>query len=258
MRLLVAAAAAALVAPGVATAAVLRAAVAPTSPAFGDAFSYVVEARGEGVAGLRIDADTSPFVELAAPRIARKGDVLRVVFRLACVEHMCLPLDGPREVVLGPARALVGAVVVARAEEVRVVVRPRVTAAAVRAGRPVYLAPRSLPKLTTTVEPSRLAKILAACALLLVAAAATIALRRRPAPAAADDLERAIRLAREAAGRQPPDRRRAADLLARILRARADGVLARDAVEVAWARPEPSPAGMQALADSAEGGRERV
>ena len=62
---------------------------------------------------------------------------------------------------------------------------------------------------------------------------AAAAARQRP-----DELERALRLAREAETRPPPDRRRALGLLARVLDAR-DRPLSGTASELAWAKPEP-------------------
>jgi hypothetical protein len=58
---------------------------------------------------------------------------------------------------------------------------------------------------------------------------------------------------RQSTGRGADDRRKALALLARVLsREPADGRLAGDATRLAWSRPEPSPAGVEALADEVE------
>ena len=70
--------------------------------------------------------------------------------------------------------------------------------------------------------------------------------RRRGRAAEGGELERALRLAREAESRPPPDRRRALGLLARLLGTR-DGRLAGAASELAWAKPQPEREAMSGL-----------
>jgi hypothetical protein len=67
--------------------------------------------------------------------------------------------------------------------------------------------------------------------------------RRRRGEPTVDELERALRLAREAENRPPPDRRRALGLLARLLDAR-DRRLSGTASDLAWAEPEPEQAAL--------------
>jgi hypothetical protein len=98
------------------------------------------------------------------------------------------------------------------------------------------------------MAPSTLAAILDVLAVLLVLGGVAIASlealrlfrRRRSHATAGGELERALRLARDAESRPPPDRRRALGLLGRLLGHR-DARLAAQASGLAWARPQPEP-----------------
>jgi hypothetical protein len=124
-------------------------------------------------------------------------------------------------------------------------VLPRVTPTQVAARKPAYRAP-------TTVAPAaggnRADELLfAAAALLAFGAAALVAIElrdRRRLPV--DRLLRALRLVRESAERDPPDRRRALDHLAATL---GDAPPAERATLLAWSRPEPDPEPTLAVAD---------
>jgi len=76
-------------------------------------------------------------------------------------------------------------------------------------------------------------------------------MRRRRVEPTTDELERALRLAREAEGRQVSDRRRALGLLARLLGSR-DRRLSGAASELAWAKPEPEGAALATLVADVE------
>src|SRR5262249_37042517 len=80
----------------------------------------------------------------------------------------------------------------------------------------------------------------------------SLARRRRPA-ASGDELDRALRLAREAETRPTPDRRRALALLARLVRPR-DGSLGGAASDLAWSRPAPDPTAVDSLVTDVEQG----
>jgi hypothetical protein len=80
-------------------------------------------------------------------------------------------------------------------------------------------------------------------------------MRTRGRAAPADELERALRLAREAELRPPPDRRRAAGLLARLLGER-NAALAGSASDLAWREPQPEPGALESLVGDVERGRE--
>jgi hypothetical protein len=68
------------------------------------------------------------------------------------------------------------------------------------------------------------------------------------------EFERALDLARQAEHRVPADRRRALALLARLLGEERVGVEAR---ELAWSKPEPSPAALSEVVDEIEQGARR-
>ena len=68
------------------------------------------------------------------------------------------------------------------------------------------------------------------------------------------EFERALDLARQAEHRVPADRRRALGLLARLLGEERVGVEAR---ELAWSKPEPSPAALSEVVDEIEQGARR-
>jgi hypothetical protein len=76
--------------------------------------------------------------------------------------------------------------------------------------------------------------------------------RRRPrAGRRANELARALQLAREARTRPERDRRTAAGYVARLL-GRRDAILARTAGELAWSRPGPTPDSLTELVDQVE------
>jgi hypothetical protein len=129
---------------------------------------------------------------------------------------------------------------------VTVRVLPRVTPGQVRAAKPPYRAPTTLPAPT---GPGAAAGLLfAAAAVLALLAAALVAgeLHRRHDEAPVNQLRRALRLVRESVTRAPGDRRRALDHLAATL---GDAPPAERATRLAWARPEPEPAATRAFAD---------
>jgi hypothetical protein len=113
--------------------------------------------------------------------------------------------------------------------------------------RPPFRASTTPPPPTYRIAPGTLARLLYGLAIVLAVGAVGVAAAQgrrlarsgRTEPVG-DELERALRLAREAESRPPPDRRRALGLLARVLRARARP-LSGTASDLAWARPEPEP-----------------
>jgi hypothetical protein len=130
------------------------------------------------------------------------------------------------------------------------------------AGEPDWRLELGLPPASYRARPGLLVALLAAAAAALALAAVVLvglelARRRRILRERArlrSALARALELARESAGRGPDDRRRALALLARVLARDANGgrTLAPEAAHLAWARAEPSPAGLEALVDEVE------
>lgn len=124
-------------------------------------------------------------------------------------------------------------------------VLPRVTPTQVAARKPAYRAPTTLAAAAGGNRADEL--LFAAAALLALVAAALVAIElrgRRRLPV--DRLLRALRLVRESAERDPPDRRRALDHLATTL---GNAPPAERATRLAWSRPEPDPEPTLAVAD---------
>lgn len=272
MRLVLAVLAGALLAVGAADAAppVIRAEAQPAMVGVGDTFSYVVEARldadGLDASSVRIFADTGPFAQAGPTRSTHGTEgsavVVRLEQRLSCLDLACAPVQGIRRIRLPAARVTArqagGGVTTGRAAPVVVGVEPRVSIAAVRAASPPYRQQTALP--AATRDAGRLAALLAVTAVALglasivLAVFAVIALRPRARARAREaELARALRLLRESAGRPAPDRRRAADLVSRVVGAEGAQSLADDAARFAWSATAPKPADAVGLAERAEG-----
>jgi hypothetical protein len=125
--------------------------------------------------------------------------------------------------------------------------------------RPTFVLATKLPKPTFRFDPSALALAADVVGGLVIAAAlgfAALAVvrwafaRREPIDVR-PPLVRALALVRQAQGREPEDRRRAAGLLARTLPP-ANGGLTDTASEVAWSVAQPSPANLEELAQAVE------
>jgi hypothetical protein len=161
---------------------------------------------------------------------------------LQCLDPACVP--GPR------ARTLTIA-------GTRVVIVPRATASQVDHPLRSFERQTAVPPPSYRIRPALLRTLALVLAAALVAAAVALAwpVARRLVPEPREDrtpLQRALDLARESLRREPRDRRRALDLLARVL---GRDPRARRALELAWSRPDPDPAGIGSLVDSVE--RER-
>jgi hypothetical protein len=270
MRLLLAVLAGALLAVGVTHAAgppLIRAEAQPATVGVGDTFSYLVEARfdadGLDASSVRIFADTRPFVQAGPTRSTHSTDgsavVVRLEQRLTCLDLACAPVQGLRRVRLPAARVSArhagGRVTTGRAAPAVVGVRPRVSIAAVRAAPPPYRQETALP--AATRDAGRLAELLALTGVALGLAAILLAVPLRPrarARAREAELARALRLLRESATRPAPDRRRAADLVSRVVGAEGAKALADDAARFAWSATSPEPVDAVGLAERAEGG----
>ena len=130
---------------------------------------------------------------------------------------------------------------------VTVRVLPRVTPTQVAARKPAYRAPTAV---AAAADDGSTDELLFGAALVLALGAAGLAVaelrRRRRLPLPVDRLRRALRLVRESAEREAPDRRRALDHLAATL---GDAPPAARATRLAWSRPEPEPEPTLAVAD---------
>jgi hypothetical protein len=243
---------------------VVRASFDPPVVQFGDrVVARVVVLADRAVvdaADLRITAGLAPLAQLATPHVTRsvRGRLAVVTYEVpaVCIDDGCLAGKGPRRLRLAPVRVDARrAHVVARWPLLDV--RPRVGAADLASGRPAFRVDTSYPVVTYRVSPGTLTLLLDVLAALLAAAGAAWATwqivlrgRRRRALDTRSELERAIALVREAEDRSADDRRRAVGLLARVVRKHDTG-LAHDAGELAWSRPRPEPAALDALAERA-------
>jgi hypothetical protein len=235
-----------------------RASFSPPVVSFGDRFTAVVsQVLDSGPASdVQVQADLAPLEQLSTPHLTVTGNVLQWSVDVACLDQVCA---GARKVVqLKPARLLAGGrTTLARWPQL--VVRGRVSAGELEKDPPPLVADTSVPAVTYSVRPGRLALWLDVLAVALALAAvalgarqAVLLSRERAARAARQtQLERALVLARQARTRDPADRRRAVGLLARLLARRGEPV-ADPARDLAWSPPAPRPEEIDALVAEVE------
>jgi hypothetical protein len=214
---------------------------------------------------VRVVEDLAPLTTVSRQRVRRAGNVIEATRVVTCVTAPCVAASGVARPKLAPA---VVTAVLTNGHTVRIAaswpslaVRGRVSGADLRLTQPPFRAPVAPPPPTYRIAPGTLAWLLDAAAIVLGLAALTLLAvqmrrwhRRRRRGARTDELERALRLAREAETRPPPDRRRAAGLLARLLDER-HAPLAGNASELAWAEPPPPHGALDSLVGDVE--RER-
>jgi hypothetical protein len=236
---------------------VVRATFDASTVQFGDAIGthVVVTLDGARVRSgtLRIVDDAAPLTSLSPGRTTRTvqgGTITVAIARIfSCISSSCVAATGDATPALSPVTATVvtqgGETLRATATWPTLHVRGRVTKADLGRSRPPFLADTAPAPPSYRLAPSTLAWLLDGLAAALALAAAALAaraglglVRRRRGEPTTDELERALRLAREAEGRPPPDRRRALGLLARLLDAR-NRDLSGTASDLAWAEPEP-------------------
>jgi hypothetical protein len=240
----------------------------PATVGIGDPIDYVVVARLAAgtvdASSIRIFADAGPLAQIGPTRTTRRVEGSMVVVtleqRLACLDLPCTPGDGMHPVRLPAPRVAAelrgGGEARGRADPVTIVVEPRVAGADVRAATPPYRQETALP--VADHRAGRLVRplMVATAAFALVALAlAALAVRPRSAGRRAGEAElaRAVRLLRESAARPASDRRRAADLVSRVVGSSGARPLADDASQLAWSASAPEPEGAVALAVRAEG-----
>jgi hypothetical protein len=255
-RAIIAVAALALVTASVAQGAAptVQAAAFPSDPLFGDTFAYVVEVHIDAskAGRVRIGTDVGPFTRVVPTRTSRSvsNGVARITVtqKIACLAARCIPGAQGKAVALPRALVTVDGVGTS-AQPILVQIRTRVADAEVRASKPVFRRPATLPPATVRVDP-----VLAQAALVALFVAGLVGIaaplrRRRPGAGPArrpDPVARAVRLLRESATRDTPDRRRAASLVSRVV---GEADLAAAAARVAWSRGDPGPPDAAALAD---------
>jgi hypothetical protein len=248
---------------------VVHASFEPPAAQFGDRVTarVVVELDRNAVrpGTLRLGDDLAPLTQLAAAHTSHvvRGslELVTVVVPVACLTDPCVARSGVTRLAFPQVRATV----VDRGGRVERVSRPwpplpvraRVAASDLAAAEPPFEVDTATRPPSYRVAPATLAALLdalaALCALGAVAFAAwqalVLARRRRPAPVAGE-LERALRLAREAEARPESDRRRALGLLSRVL---ARDNLSRAASDLAWSEPKPEPGQLAELVSEIEG-----
>ena len=249
---------------------VVRATFDASTVQFGDAIGTHVVVLLDGTrvrpGSLRIVADVAPLTPLSpvqTTRIVHGNTITIAVARpYSCLSSVCVASSGDATPALPRVTATVvtrdGRTVRAAATWPTLHIRGRVSTADLSQSRPPFLADLTPESPSYRVTPSALAWLLDGLAIALGLAAAALAahtgarlMRRRRVEPAGDELERALRLAREAEARPVPDRRRALGLLARLLGSRY-GPLAGAASELAWAKPEPEGAAVATLVADVE------
>jgi len=245
---------------------VARASFDPSAAAFGDRVSAVIAVELDGARTraqtLRLRYDLAPLEAIGPPRttrVTRGGIELETVaIPVACISAPCIAANGVAQLRLAPVTATVATSAGVRSASAAwpaLAVHDRVRPADLTAAPPPVQADASPPRPTYRVSPSALATVLDVVAALLGLAAVGLAAwelerlarRRRGAPEA--PLARAIRLAREAEAFPAPERRRALEVLARVL---GRGPLEREATRLAWSEPAPEPSEVELLVKAIE------
>jgi hypothetical protein len=245
-----------------------RAGFGDTTVQFGDLIHTRVTVVVDGsvrAGSVRIVDDPAPLTTVSLQRESRVGNVIEVTRDAICLTSACVSDNASATPKLAPA--LVSAKLTSgRAVQVvvhwpQLTVRGRVTGGDLARSQPPFRASVLPPAPTYRTSPGTLAWLLDGAAIVLGLAGAALVLvqvrtwaRGRARPTPADELDRALRLARESEQRPPPDRRRAAGLLARLLGERNVG-LAGEASDLAWSEPQPQPQALESLVGEVE--RER-
>ncbi len=212
-------------------------------------------------AAIDVAQDLAPLTQLGRTRVSRvtRGGTQTVTYaaRGSCLDDRCLATTGVKRITLRPAAVTVGGQKTTAVWPILAVQR-RVTPADAAQARPPLRSDTTPPPVTYRVSPHRLATaleilaaLLAAAGVLVAGATAAAIYRRRRTPERLTGLERALALARDAEGRPAPDRRRALELLARLLGPRDPG-LANDAEQLAWSEPAPTPVALAELVTEVE------
>ena len=246
---------------------IARASFDPPAAAFGDRINATIALeidRGRSRAQtLRLSYDLAPLQPIGPPHrthVMRGGvELMTIVVPVACVSDACLAArGGVAQLRLAPVRASIATAAGVRSASAawpRLAVRDRVRTADLKAAQPPLQADSSPLPPTYRVPPATLATILDVVAALLGLSAVGFAaweleqLARRRRRAREAPLARAIRLARSAQALSVPERRRALELLARVL---GRGYLHSQATRLAWSEPTPEPAELELLAAAIE------
>jgi hypothetical protein len=251
-----------------------RASVTPRTHLFGDPVTAEVQAVAptEAATGMTIKTDFAPYVIVGPVEVTRApaGAQTEVRWRwhLECLTRACLPGETQRRVVFGPAKITVpvdGKNELATATWPIVIVRSRLGPEdRARPEQRASIYPVGDP--TQRIGATTLERILWVAAIVVALAAFALMLpfvRRIPRPRRGFErlgsAQRALVLARRAASRDDPSRRRTAlERLGRELGRSGSPELADEATRLAWAESPPASDAMTGLVGRAEhelGGR---
>lgn len=208
---------------------------------------------------LHVTTDLAPLTLLSPAQTTRtvsgRLETISIVQRAACLTAPCLAST----LALHPVR--VSASNHSASAPWKLQLRGRVRAKDLATASPHFVADVAPPPPSYRIAPGTAALLLDVVAALAAAGAAGLLAwqvlavgRRRLREETGDELERALRLVREAEDRPVPDRRRALALLARLLRGRED-TLGGEASRLAWSEPAPEPAAIDALVTDVESER---
>ena len=237
---------------------------------FGDAIrthvTVMVDPMQVRANSVRIVDGAAPLTSLSSTHTtrARRGGtlIISITRTFSCISGDCVNAKEEATPALPPVTVTAvgksGRIVHATAAWSVLHVRGRVNAADLARNRPPFRANTSPPPPTYRLTPSTLAWLLDGVALVLALVAGGIAVsvalrlaRRVRSTPTASEFERAVRLAREAESRPPPDRRRALGLLSRLLDKR-DRRLSGAASDLAWAQPDPERESLATLVSDVE------
>jgi hypothetical protein len=232
-----------------------------TAVDFGDPVTATVTVTAPADAAIDVAQDLAPLTQLGRTRVTRvtRGGTQTVTYaaRGSCIDDRCLATSGVKRVALRPATVTIGGRKTTAAWPILTVQR-RVAPADAARTRPPLRSDTTPRPVTYRVSPDRLAvaleivaALLAAAGVLLAGLTAAAIYRRRQTAEPLTGLERALALARDAERRPAPDRRRALELLARLLDPRDSG-LADEAEQLAWSEPAPTPVALADLVTEVE------
>lgn len=239
-----------------------------SSVQFGDALTarvdVVVDRDAVDADTLRVSRDLAPLTILSTPSATKtvSGHLQTVSIRqrVACLTAPCLArrITLPRVHVAAVGRD--GRRLTASAGWRHLTLGSRVATDDLAAASPHFAADTEPAGASYRLSPSTAATIIELVAALAAVGAVAlisfelVALARRRRPSASgDELDRALRLVREAEERPAPDRRRALALLARLLRAR-DRSLGAAASDLAWSERAPEPQAVDSFVTDVERG----
>lgn len=239
-----------------------RAELSPAAVEFGDEIEArvvaVVDAGRVDMHRIVVDENLTPLTELGPTTrsVTRRGRLATLLLTtpVSCLTDACVNATGqvrltlPRVRISAPGRALT-------LRWPPLTVSGRVTRADLASSSTALRADASPPPVTYRLSAATLATLLSVLAAVLAIVAVAVGGREAVRASAArrrrdhDALTRALVFVREAKERPVPDRRRALELLDRVLR----GTRA-DVRDLAWSEPAPTSAQLASLVDELQDG----